>query len=511
LRIVDARGGDDNASAVAVLNGPSSEEVDPTPPPEVRRLDELAGRPTPTLSPEPVRAGPIPSVQEGREPETEKQGRRPDLSPSPMDDVPQVKPVRLTPTGTPQQRGKGPTIKRDTAPTPRTVLLAVGVLATALLVCAGVVGTALRRPGQPAVISVEDPAARAQIAVTGPSALLPAQHPTEAAPDAKVAPVAMPSRLFAPEIPAPPRRLPHRAVEFTQPPPGGAVQWNAVQAARNHNCARSLDMVRQGMAISVDHATLYAQAWNCFNDNHALPLVAAAVQSWEDFAFIDHHFQGTPEARAQVETPQIAALPIWARPAVGGVEYRIEAWSNGNEKDLVVEALSDLIGDPRVADDVARDLLLEAYAAAGLSQVEEPNGRVIDWWARRVFVLARALHGPPGELLEAQRPDVLPVLRTLLTQATTPRTPVAADDLEIEAAGEEVVDAPGGLPRAVSLAVAVALGADLPTGNPDPEDDRGPTKTTPYVARPKQTEPEVKAPLPVKLYRAKAPVIESNP
>ena len=510
LRIVEARGGDDNATAVAVVNALSSERIEPTPPPEVRRLDDLAGRPTPVPMPDAVRQPIGPAVADGKEPETEKQARRPDTGPMPLENEGPVRPPRLTPTGTPHQRGKVPTIKRVTGPSSRVLVIGAGVFAVSIALCVGIVGTAIRAPGTPAVVNVEDPAARAKIAVTGPDGQIVNGNSTPSNDDAASA--ASPgSRLFSPSIPAPPRRLPHRAVEYTQPPPGGAIQWNAVQAARNRNCARSLDMVRQGMAMSVDHATLYAQAWNCFNDTHSLPLSAAQVLTWEDFAFIDHHFQGTPEAREQARTPESDRLPVWARPAIGGVEFRLEAWSQSGDKELIVEACSDLLGDPRVADDLARDLLLEAYAAAGLSQVEEPNSRVIDWWARRVFVVARALHGPAGRLLETQRPDVLPVLRTLLTQATTPRNQDGAS-LELEAdpgsVGEGAFE--GGLPRSVALALAVALGADVPTGGPD--QDVATKATTPGTRPTQRREPDVPAvPMPVKVYRYKEPVIESEP
>ena len=87
----------------------------------------------------------------------------------------------------------------------------------------------------------------------------------------------------------------------------------------------------------------------------------------------------------------------------------------------------DLLGEPTVADQLARDILMEAQAARGLSRVEEPNEQVIDWWSRRVYVTAMVLEGNLGQLLRSHRAELVPELESLLEDATTERLPEGAD------------------------------------------------------------------------------------
>lgn len=82
LRIVEAREGDDNATAVAIYAGPSSENVPPTGIPEPGKADDSMPRPlAPTPIPEPLRQ-PMPAMgTEAKEPETERQGKVPSPTP----------------------------------------------------------------------------------------------------------------------------------------------------------------------------------------------------------------------------------------------------------------------------------------------------------------------------------------------------------------------------------------------------------------------------------------------
>lgn len=419
--------------------------------------------------------------------------------------MPPPRPIRLTPTAQQVQRTAAPSappkVKIDKPSASRSLVAGGFALALALLLCLGVVSTVLRRTPTPAG-PTEGADSRAQIVVKGADGLVPAGSQGEQV-EMAAAPVGevISALAFKPAIPAAPRRLPHRAVEYTQPPPGGAVQWNAVQAARTRNCPKALETVREGMRQSVDYAQLYTQAWSCFNDTHAVPLAASEARTWEDFAFIAHHFEGSPEQRAQLETEAAKQLPLWARPAVGGVEYRIEAWAGSNEHDLLIESMADLLGEPKVADDLARDLLLEAYAAAGLSQVEAPNERVIDWWARRVYVLTKAMHGRAGRVVEQHRPDVVHTLRALLLQATTPKVV----DPTAVVASPDGANANDGLPEQVALAQAVALGAPMPNA----EQEAAAKAKASAVARPREPAPS-DLPMPVKVHRVKAPVIQSE-
>ena len=256
--------------------------------------------------------------------------------------------------------------------------------------------------------------------------------------------------LFAPELPAAPRRLPHRPTRYTQPPPGGQVQWVSVQAARGKQCAKALSEVQRGMATSIDYAALYGGAWLCFVDTHQRPLEQASAETWEDFIYVLPHFEGAPEEhRARLkDDPELEKLPEWYRPAIDGIEFRLERFGESTDEDRLVDVLNDQFGEPTVADQLAKDVHMVAMAAAGLSRVEEPNERVISWWARRVFVATKAMHGRAGRAIERHRPELIPVLRELLREATSPRT--LDDGTEVE------------VPEDVLMAREVALGNEPP-------------------------------------------------
>jgi len=229
--------------------------------------------------------------------------------------------------------------------------------------------------------------------------------------------------VFKPDVPKAPRRLPHRAVSYTHPPPGGHLQWEAIQAARNNRCSEALDTVAKAMEASIDHAGLYSQAWFCFMENHQRALRdGQGAKTWQDFPFILDHFEGPPEQRDRDE-PELAKLPRWFWPAAGGLEYRLEAWENSSRKDKFVDVMADLRGEPTATDELLADVWMEANAAVGLSKVEDPNDKVVEWWARRVYVTARALNGRTGRLIESHRPEALQPLRDMLAEATTAREP----------------------------------------------------------------------------------------
>ncbi len=227
--------------------------------------------------------------------------------------------------------------------------------------------------------------------------------------------------FFAANIPDPPRRLPHRSLRYTQPPPRGAKMFQAVQAARDRKCATSLDAVQDAMGTSPDHAKLYSQAWFCFEETHAGVLRTADVENFEQFAELETHFRGWPEVgENEIEwTAEHKRLPLWYRPAVDGIEYRLEAWAESTEDDLMREVMVDLDGEPSIADDFAADLLVEAQAAVALSKAEERTPDIEEAWARRVFVVSKALKGRVGKLLRTHRPELVPQLEELIEQSMT--------------------------------------------------------------------------------------------
>ncbi len=543
LGIVEAREGDDNATAVVLRNGPSTRSVSPAALPELRSLDDatlepsnmpnaLAASPAITRprSHEPSHiesdADPtsVPGIprEETEEPPTAQEPAT-DLAASGYviyDDDDQRQPsttpqVRKSAKRKAEARGARGKRRRN-----RPMLVVVGGVAIALAACLGVVALSLPTGSAEG----ED---IALLDVTAPDGLEPSQPlPT---PEVQTAEYEPSSMLFAPDLPPDPRRLPKRAQVYTQPPPGGATQWEAVQAARNRDCAQALDVVRNGMLVSIDHAPLYDSAWKCFNDTHQRMLAQAEVERPEDFGFLVHHFEGPPDERDDRESDEVKSLPIWYRPAVGGIEYRLEAWSRSSSEDLMAEVLSDLVGEPAVADHLAHDLLMEAEAAAGLSRVADPDEQVIDWWARRVYVTTRAMHGRPGRLLEEHRPDVVPRIRASLAESTQPRelpesarAALAAENSE-QTSEDASPPAPtglwdeNGLPRAVALAQAAALGARMPfaLGSGEPSEPEADATESPKPAQavvraaPKPAPPT--GPIEAKVYRLGAPVIRSEP
>jgi len=414
--------------------------------------------------------------------------------------------------------------------TPRRVQIAAGVLVLSLVGAVIAVGSPSSSPSS-AFDATE--LGEAELTISVPEAAVPANLVADIA-SAPPAADAAPEMLFAPMLPPDPRRLPRRPQMYTQPPPGGYTQWNAVQAARSSDCPTALDVVQAGMQVSLDNAQLYRQAWYCFNETNQRPLARAEVATWRDFTFLVHHFEGTPEQRAQRKSSATRVGPDWYQPAAGGIEYRLEAWSTSLTTDRMAQVVDDLMGPAVVADHLAKDILLEAQAAAGLSRSDTLSEEAVQWWARRVYVAVRAMHGRAGTMIDEHRPELAPQIRALLAEATTPRSKRALIvGLDEENQVESEIWDPTGLPRAVALAHAAALGANLPelakveTVRPAPAERRR-TTATQTSARPQQPasttasaapsvvaqpapvpEPTDKAPT-AKVYRFDSPMIQSE-
>ncbi len=484
IDIVAAREGDDNATCVAVLLATSFEDVPPTPVPEVKKIDDGAPKPTSqgvtavpiddpnmgsTLIPEPLHSPASPPAQQSQE----RQKMNPDGTPSyivyeePSAAAEEPQPLDLRKRKQAEEKEKqaaGAEKKRGLA----SLLLLGGVAMVAgflLLLVLGGTGLLITGGG---LTAVDDSERMAENQIPGPDndanpigdptpedPAIPSDDDDDTEEPVEVEPPEEVERpIFAPELPPAPRRLPHRSSRFTQPPPGGPLQWEAVQAARNHQCREAIDSVAEGMRMSVDHATLYSQAWFCFNETHQRPLAERTVTDWQDFVFLIPHFEGPPEDREDIEDEKIKALPIWYQPSVNGIEYRLEAWAHSDNKDKMQEVLVDLLGEPTVADHLAKDMMMEAIAAEGLSRVESKDPRVIAWWARRVYVVAYGMEGRVGRLLEAHRPELVPEIRELLAKATT--APELTEE-EIEAGVE-----PREIPEVITQALEVAIGLQPP-------------------------------------------------
>jgi hypothetical protein len=261
-----------------------------------------------------------------------------------------------------------------------------------------------------------------------------------------------------------------------QPPPGGPLQLEAVLAARNRECRLSLDAVRAAMSESMDYASLYGDAWQCFNDNHQGWLVRADVRSLSDFAAILVHFEGHAAT-----DPAALRIAEWARPARGGIEYRLEAFLNSGEVDLFSDVMLDRLGGPAIAEHLVRDVLLETQAATALAAIPDPDEQVTQWWARRVYMASRAMEGLPGELIAEYRPELWTEVVAQLDLATGGRYSRA--DAPAEGVPERVREAVdvgrGRLPGPAASAQVAALPrpaspAPRPAPNADPDTEAPP-------------------------------------
>lgn len=286
--------------------------------------------------------------------------------------------------------------------------------------------------------------------------------------------------FFAPYVPESPQRLHHQPSIYLQPSPGGPHQWEAVQAARNNDCGAALDATVKAMSDSNDHASLYTQVWHCYNEFHQAELLQTKINNVSEFALFIPNLQGSEQ---QSET-----VPAWYIPATGGIEKRLEMWRDSNQSDLFRPVIDDLIGPASVADDLAADLLIEAQAAVMLSRSarllgihlenQEQHERLINWWARRVYIVSSAMNGPVGQVIRIHRPEIIPQLQNQLDEAAwRPQSP-----------SEPVAIMP---PSAVSEAFAVGIGALAgPTALVPPEEE----KPAP-VRRPRpKPKPEITAP-----------------
>ncbi len=479
LEIVGAREGDDNATAVALTMVTSFEDVPPTGVPEPTRFDGELGTGQPSHGS--VTAVPI----EDDILYDDDSGPQQPVGAGYVvyGDAPANPPAVASPPALPQAAPNPQSVNSEQPPPSRPVrapsrslitrrrvmaLVPIAIAATALFTAAGgalfliVPGSddpeVLAADERVAEIHMSDPTAppfdeppvddAINAAPQDPVPQAAVEPPVEDEPPTAVELAEEP--LFLPDLPPPPRRLPHRPQIYTQPSPGGPMQYEAVDAARRKDCPRALVAVQEGMKASIDHATLYKGAWFCFNDTHQRKLEQATAQSWEDMKFLIPHFEGTPEAlKVQAELPEHKNLPAWFRPAVGGIEFRLQTWTYDEE---MVQVLDDLFGAPTVADHIAKDVHLEALAARGLAReyaARTSDGMALDpvleqTWARRVYFATLAIEERPGRILDAHRHELVPALREML----------------VEAISERVVDGETILPpQAVLDARAVAMGA----------------------------------------------------
>jgi serine/threonine protein phosphatase PrpC len=215
---------------------------------------------------------------------------------------------------------------------------------------------------------------------------------------------------FDPDLPDLKRRYSHRASRSWGPPPPGPRQLLIAQSVKDGHCAAALVATMRAMGDSVDYGDMYKEVWLCFDVAHHQPLSTARAETPEDFGALLPHFEGTTEPSS--------VWPRWYLPATDGLEFRLDKFLSSDEVDQFAEAMLDQHGPERLADELLRDLLLEAQAAVALSRLEDPTPPQVQWWARRVYTIAGAMKALPGDLIRQHNPEGAELTEGLLDEAT---------------------------------------------------------------------------------------------
>ncbi|MBN2797684.1 MAG: serine/threonine-protein phosphatase [Deltaproteobacteria bacterium] len=438
MQVVSDREGDDNATVAVLTMGSANIEVPLTLPPEIDTIsDTISGvntrfREDTPLAPPPIIPPPIQPPRRFQD--------TPPLPPLPAQnraEVLQVPQQETSPFEVPPPPGAAPANAPSADPTRtlrdkpvsrlRVVLVALGgatlVLGVAVLALLMFLKAQEQAPSDPAPVVAGDPATP-EAGPTGQDAAL-AQAAEDAPPEEPTAPVEEPSEAPPAEPPAPEEHLPfqvvlpdpvhfrpHRPSTYTRRPPGGTSQYETIQHSRNRECSEAMGVLNKAIQESLDFASLYRQVWYCFDASHARPLATTTADGPEDFRKVLIHLEGQGIDEASADA--------WSRTAPGGLEYRFEAWNRSSDLDRFREVMTDLIGSQRVADQLGRDLLVEAQAAVWLSTLPERTPETDLWWARRVYQGQRALRGPVGDVIRSEQPDLALYIGQLFTQAVPP-------------------------------------------------------------------------------------------
>jgi protein phosphatase len=254
------------------------------------------------------------------------------------------------------------------------------------------------------------------------------------------------NRFFAPVF-APIIRDVHRQQKYKNTrSPSGVWQMEAINAAREGNCTRSLLATQLGTKDSPDYAVHYGAVWDCFSQHHRAPIQSASIDTPELFSTLITHFQG------EALSPVIKDQPVWAGVAIGGIERRINALLLSDKyDDFFADYIFDKYGEANLAAEIGRDLLLEAAAAAALATVENPTDEVIGWWTRRVYIVEKTLNSSLGKIVREQQPDTAYAVHKKMVQALHGRSP-----LQIVNAIKEDRELPASLPPSVIAAISLA-------------------------------------------------------
>lgn len=296
--------------------------------------------------------------------------------------------------------------------------------------------------------------------------------------------------FFQPTVPQSPTRNPAGPTRYADNAPRGPAQATTIRYARAGDCKTAMTTVDAAMERSIDNAVLYRTVWFCFNETHQGKIAEATAATFEDFVKLLPHFQGEL-------APSAPSTWTWSAPATDGVEYRLQRFETGLELRGFQDVMHDMLGDATLADQLGTDLLLEATAAAAASRSDAVTDKLVDVWARRVFITTKSMNSSVGDLVRQYRPDLADLIDGLLFEATggdagasalergEPNTFVPAEVAKAHAmalgmeAAQVTVHAPGTV-GAAAQAVASASAARRPPVR---------TAAAPKPAAPKPAQP----------------------
>ncbi len=249
---------------------------------------------------------------------------------------------------------------------------------------------------------------------------------------------------FAPEMPRPTKKLPHHPETWSQPTPFTAMSKRVHQSLRERRCAEAHRlMAEEAIPESTAYAKLYSEVWLCFTTHHSHTFRPQPLQDDKRTSLRDDEVQRTPQPQVVVRdltsfqsyliNMQGDTMPEtpWGEPAIDGIEYRLEAFETSvDDTDIFRAVVLDVLGPQVIADDLGRDLLVEAQAALALSVLPDAyrNDQTILWWARRVYVVRRAMDGPAGQLIKNQSLDLAKQIEVTLATAVPPPPEEPAED-----------------------------------------------------------------------------------
>jgi protein phosphatase len=416
LEVVVAREGDDNTSAAALRFGTPIGAVPPTTPvPEPLKLEEILARSSQLDRGEEAELDGISTAHDEVD-----ESEAPAEPGEPRPDEPQYVVFEEEP-GPSQLEALREKVRRETPnaaePIRQRVSIAVAALGAIAAVLLSIVAVRHFTAPDEVIEGSLEKGVEGGTVVHKPAPVLPV------APEEPV--------FWLPAIPPPPPRAKWQPGPSANPPRTPEL-INAVHDAKQGNCGASFDWVQAGMVKSPDHAPLYEVSWDCFNSKDQQVVAGTRLHHPEEVAAILPNLQGDVALRPEPAGSE--ALPVWARPATDGIEYRLEHWQPSTDTNAFSQVILDRLGPPAVADDLAADLVIEAQLAVALAHLPQPSPEIVNWWARRVYVLASALRGPVGELVTTHRRELPPQLESWLGEATTAASPT-------EPVPQEVVDA----------------------------------------------------------------------